>query len=268
MALRARFALLLVTSAIFPGRYLFPQEPTAKRPTENTAPEQTAAEGNAKSSRRYCEVPSCVQKVLYFSNISQPTELQDVVNTMRIIAEIPRVQPVPGARIIVIEGTAEQVAIAEKLAAEIDKDKRRFGGLGYRIDLKIEESEGNKKVHTRVHSFVTEARDVVRVSIGRQPLAQVQNQPASETKQPSDSDNARSIECRILAENDRTLELNVETVFMSDGTHGPAGASLFRIRSHVTVELDRSTVIGRVDDPDGDGSFVIELTATRIKDRS
>jgi hypothetical protein len=47
-----------------------------------------------------------------------------------------------------------------------------------------------------------------------------------------------------------------------------AAPPLLRVRENVTVELDKPTVISRIDDPDGDRSFTIELTATRIKDRS
>jgi hypothetical protein len=193
--------------------------------------------------------------------------MQDVVNAMRAIADIQRVQQILGSQIIIIEGTAEQVAMGEKLAAEIDKDKRRFGGLGYRIDLKIQETEGDKKLHSRLYSFVSEARQTARMSSGRQTLAQVPSEPASETKQPSDSSNARGIECRILAEYERALELIVEAAFPSDATHEQGGgpAPLLRSRVHVTVELDKPTVISKIADPDGDSSFTIELTATRIK---
>jgi hypothetical protein len=269
MATRTRFAALLLIFAILLSRWLFPQEATAKKPTESAAPEQTTTESNARFSRTHCDVPSCVQKVLYFSNISQPVDMQDVVNAMRAIADIQRVQLILGSQIIIIEGTAEQVAMAEKLAAEIDKDKRRFGGLGYRIDLKIQESEGDKRLRSRLYSFVSEARQTARVSSGRQAPVQVPSEPASETKQPSDSSNARGIECRILAENERTLELMVETAFSTDTPHEPGGgaAPLLRSRVHVTVELDKPTVISKIADPDGDSSFTIELTATRIKER-
>ena len=192
-----------------------------------------------------------------------------MVNAIRVIAEIQRVQQILGAQIIIIEGTAEQVAMAEKLAVQIDTDKRRFGGLGYRIDLKIQESEGDKRLRSRLYSLVTEARQTARVNVGRQATAQVQNEASSETKQPSDSSNARTIECRILAENERTLELSVDAAFASD-THEPAAGSspLFRIKVLVTVELDKPTIISRIDDPEGDRSFTIDLTATRIQDRS
>jgi hypothetical protein len=234
------------------------------------AQEASPAEGNAKLSRTHCDFPSCVQKVLYFSNISQPTELQDVVNAIRVIAEIQRVQQVISGGIIIIEGTAEQVAVAEKLATEIDKGKRRFGGLGYRIDLKLQESEGDKKLHWRLYSFVTEARQSATMTVKRRATVQLPKDPAPETRPPSDSSTSRSVECRILMGNERTLELSVEAEFASGTTNDASGATppLLRIRENVTVELDRPTVISRIDDPDGDRSFTIELTAIRIKDRS
>jgi len=145
---RTRFAALLLISLILPSRWLFAQEAAAKRSTDSAATEPTTAEGKATFSKTHCDVPSRVQKVLYFSNISQPIDMQDVVNVMRAIVDIQRVQQILGSQIIIVEGTAEQVAMAEKLAAEIDRDKRRFGGLGYRIDLKIQESEGDKKLRS------------------------------------------------------------------------------------------------------------------------
>jgi hypothetical protein len=192
------------------------------------------------------------------------------VNAIRAIADIQRVQQILSGSLIIIEGTAEQVALGEKLAAEIDKGKRRFGGLGYRIDLKIQESEGDKRLHSRLYSFVTEARQSATVSIKRRAPAQVPKEPASEATPPSDSSTCRTIECRILTENERTLQLSVEAEFVSDPTTDSTGATapLLRLRENVTVELDRPTVVSRIDDPDGDRSFTIELTATRIKDRS
>ena len=269
MARRAGFAILLLALVTFPSRCALSQDATSNKPTEN-ASEKAAAESNARFSRTHCDITSCVQKILYFSNISQPTELQDVVNAIRVIAEIQRVQQIISGWIIIVEGTAEQVGMAEKLAAEIDKDKRRFGGLGYRINVKIQESEGDKKLRSRLYSFATEARQSATVSIKRRAPVTVTKEPASETKPPSDSSASRSIECRILIENERTLELSLEAEFAGETTNDSSGVTspLLRIRENVAVELDRPTVIGRIDDPDSDRSFTIELTATRVKDRS
>jgi hypothetical protein len=178
MKLRPRFALLALVLTMIPS-WVFTQESTSTKATESAAPEQTAVE-HAKLSKTHCEIPACVYKVLYFSSVSQPFEFQDVTNAMRTIAEISRIQQVPGSRIIIVEGTPEQIAMAEKLAAEIDRDKRRFGGLGCRIDLKVQESGSDTKAQTRAYSFVTEAREVVRVTAERQTPAHAQSEPTPE----------------------------------------------------------------------------------------
>ena len=173
-----------------------------------------------------------------------------------------------GAQIVIVSGTAEQVALAEKLATEIDRAKRRFAELGYRIDLEIQESEGDKKMNSRLYSVVTEPHQTARVSIGKAVNVPTQNEPAPDTKQPSRSTNSRSIQCRILTETERTLELSLETEFSADTAPEPGASSpLVRNSMNVTVELDKPLVIARIDDPDSRHRFTIELTATRIKSR-
>jgi hypothetical protein len=100
-----------------------------------------------------------------------------VVNAIRVIADVQRVQQILSGSILVVEGTPEQVALAEKLADAIDKGKRRFGGLGYRIDLKIQESQGDKKLHSRLYSFATDPRQAATVSIKRRAPAPVPQEP-------------------------------------------------------------------------------------------
>ncbi len=69
------------------------------------------------------ELEQSVVKTFYLANLSQPTELQDVVNALRQILEISRVQQLPSQSAIVIRGTPDQVALAEKLIGDIDKAK-------------------------------------------------------------------------------------------------------------------------------------------------
>lgn len=69
------------------------------------------------------ELEQSVIKTFYLSNLSQPTELQDVVNAMRQILEIARIQPLPSEGAIVVRGTPDQVALAEKLVSDLDKAK-------------------------------------------------------------------------------------------------------------------------------------------------
>jgi general secretion pathway protein D len=69
------------------------------------------------------DVEQSVVKTFYLSNLSQPTELQDVVNALRQILEISRIQPLPSEGAIVVRGTPDQVALAEKLVSDLDKSK-------------------------------------------------------------------------------------------------------------------------------------------------
>ena len=51
------------------------------------------------------EIEQSVIKTFYLANLSQPTELQDVVNALRQILEISRIQPLPSQGALVVRGT-------------------------------------------------------------------------------------------------------------------------------------------------------------------
>jgi general secretion pathway protein D len=69
------------------------------------------------------ELEQSVIKTFYLSNLSQPTELQDVVNALRQILEIQRIQPLPSEGAIVVRGTPDQVALAQKLVGDLDRSR-------------------------------------------------------------------------------------------------------------------------------------------------
>src|SRR5205809_5995231 len=69
------------------------------------------------------DLEQSVIKTFYLGNLSQPTELQDVVNALRQILEISRIQPLPSQGAIVVRGTPDQVALAQKLVSDLDRSK-------------------------------------------------------------------------------------------------------------------------------------------------
>jgi general secretion pathway protein D len=69
------------------------------------------------------ELEQNVIKTFYLSNLSQPTELQDVVNAMRTLLEVSRIQQLPSQGAIVVRGTPDQMALAQKLVDDLDKAK-------------------------------------------------------------------------------------------------------------------------------------------------
>ncbi len=75
----------------------------------------------ADTSAKRKELEQSVIKSFYLSNLSAASELQDVVNTLRQILEFSRVQQVPSQNMVIVRGTPDQVALAEKLINDMDK---------------------------------------------------------------------------------------------------------------------------------------------------
>jgi general secretion pathway protein D len=88
------------------------------------------------------EVEQSVIKTFYLSNVSTPQELQDMVNAMRQILEIARIQQLPTQNAIVVRGTPDQIALAQKLIGDLDKSKSEVV-----VDIAIMQVSRNK-AHT------------------------------------------------------------------------------------------------------------------------
>jgi general secretion pathway protein D len=69
------------------------------------------------------ELVQSVIKTFYLSNLSAATEVQDVVNTLRQILEIQRIQPLPSQGAIVVRGEPDQIALAQKLVSDLDRSR-------------------------------------------------------------------------------------------------------------------------------------------------
>jgi hypothetical protein len=272
---------LYVLTTMFSATSLRSQQADEKPATDKGSSEQSTLErsrSNGFTTR--CELTTCVNKVFYLSNISQPTELQDFANLMRTIGEIGRVQQIPSEQLVVVRGTPEQIAFAERMADELNNDKRRFGGIGYRLDFKLNESEGGKKLRSRSYSLATDGRETAKLSIGKPTPSPSPNDASSDKKQAPDTIAGRNIECHISAESERTIELFVDAAFTNfkmrdsgkDDNASLSGAAspdptLLHIRDRAILELGKPTVIGMVDDPDSERTFQLEVTATRITEK-
>src|SRR6266849_8660336 len=76
-----------------------------------------ASEGKRK------EFENNVLKTFYLRNASTPTELQEVVGTLKGILDIGRIQVNPTHGSITLRGTQDQMVLAEKLFSDVDKPK-------------------------------------------------------------------------------------------------------------------------------------------------
>jgi general secretion pathway protein D len=67
------------------------------------------------------ELEQSVIRTFYLTNLSQPNELQDLVNILRTLLDTQRLQQFPSQQAIVVRGTPDQIVMAEKLIDDLDK---------------------------------------------------------------------------------------------------------------------------------------------------
>jgi len=77
--------------------------------------------GDTPAKRK--ELETNVMRTFYLQNVTTPNELTEAANTVRQILDISRVQLLPGQDAMVLRGTMDQMALAEKLLADIDKPR-------------------------------------------------------------------------------------------------------------------------------------------------
>jgi general secretion pathway protein D len=64
-----------------------------------------------------------VVKTFYLSNVTTVQELQEIATAVRAVTEVRRLFTYNGQYVIIIRGTVDQVALAEKLVLDLDKPK-------------------------------------------------------------------------------------------------------------------------------------------------
>ena len=77
----------------------------------------------AESPAKRKEVEQNVMRTFYLKNISTPAELTEAGNVVRQVLDINKVQLLAGQDALIIRGTADQMLLAEKLLADLDKPK-------------------------------------------------------------------------------------------------------------------------------------------------
>src|SRR5581483_6221555 len=74
----------------------------------------------ADTSRKRQQFEQQIVKTFYLPNLSQPTDFQDIVNTMRAVFDISRVQMFTSHNTITVRGTPNQMMLVEKLIEDVN----------------------------------------------------------------------------------------------------------------------------------------------------
>lgn len=210
-----------------------------------------------------------IYKSFYLPDMSTPTELQDVVNSLRTIVEIQRIQQVPSEQTILLRATPEQLALTEKIISELNESRRKTLGQ-YHLELKISETGEDKRGISRTFTVLVEPHQTATLGVG--PPVQVHE--ISE-KEKIYLDQRRNIDCKIRQESEYAVSLRVTVIFpdFSQDDHSAADSvhrnppEEVKLETDVTVELGKPTVVGSFQDPANQHGFQIEATVTRTKSK-
>lgn len=106
---------------------------------------QEAQKNNDASPRTGCGSDTCITRVMSLPDAT-PSELQDVVNTLRQTLDIGRITPNPSEHSISFQGTREQIAVAERIVSVLENlklsgGKNRASVLVYQPDPSVPEPE-------------------------------------------------------------------------------------------------------------------------------
>ncbi len=202
-----------------------------------------------------------IVKTFYLPNISSGgSDLQDIVSNLRTIVEIQRVQMNTANNTIVVRATPEQMALAEKIIDDLGKAKKATAS-GYRLDIKVNEFNDEKKTGSRTYTLLVEPHEVGKL----RTISRVHG-----------NDVGKNIDCQIKSQTDRTVELRLSVEVLdlapaergaTESTAADAVPQQFRMETSVTLELGKPTIVSSFGDPSSKRTFQIEATAVRAKDR-
>jgi hypothetical protein len=210
-------------------------------------------------------------KTFTFPNVSAPTDLQDIVNAIRTIVEVQRIQQIPSHQAVIIRATPEQLAATEKVVDDLNRTQQKTGGQ-YRLEFKISDTEEDKKATAAAKTYVllVQPRQIGKLRMGSKvPIDTGENKKGY-------MDVGKNIDCGVISETERTvsLRLSVESSAIVYGEHGaaqPAASNPVvqgtRIETNVIVELGSPTIVTSFQDPADGHRFQIEVTATRTKSK-
>lgn len=223
----------------------------------------------ADTHSKRLEFEQQIVKTFYFPNVSSSSDLQDIVNGLRTIVEVQRIQQMPDYQTIVVRATPEQMAVAEKIMEDLNRSKEKTGGQ-YKLEFTINESDGEKKLNARTYTLLIEPHQSGKLRLGSKIPIQTSD------KDKTYLEAGKNIDCQIRYETEHTVSLRT-TVEFSDAGAEESGAAVdsgrnpvlqhLQMETSVTLELGAPTIVSSFQDPVSKHGFQIEVTAIRTKSK-
>jgi len=239
-------------------------------------PPQSTTDIMARHQRETDQLPL---KTFYLTYMTEPTETQDIVNTLRTVLNLQRVTPLASRHAIVLRTvTPEQMAQAEKLITELDRPPTQTAGhAAYRLDFAISEFESGKKVNTRNYVMLIQQDHKGQFRVGsRVPVVTGSFSPSTSNATVNTQfqylDVGVNIDCHLSGSDENNLTLDgtaeVSGVAGAGGTPGTASEPVVRQEKTsftASIPTGKTTLLASVDEVDAPRKMEIQVTATRMK---
>ena len=216
-----------------------------------------------------------VVKTYYFSHLSRPTEIQDVINAMRTILEIQRVSAVPEHSAVTIRATEDQVARADKLVADLDQARGAASPATYKLEFTVHQFENGKKVNDRSYSVIVERarmrEDANKYTFkaGSKVPVVVGASSSAGLNQYQYMDIGMNFDCRLWGPDDNLmLQSTVEVSSISTPQQGASNQPTVRqARADLVSPISgaKPVTIASFDEVDAPRRMDIEVTATKLR---
>lgn len=245
----AIFAVLLLAA------FATAQDPA--RATESTKSSQPAAHDNYS------------MRIFVLKSLKSPNEMQEVQNAVRSVTDIGHITTSASQNAIVLRGTPEQLAMAEKIITDLDKPPVQRET--YRLDYTITEMEGDRKVNSRTYTLMCEDASKCVLKLGsRVPVNTGSPAPGGSSAPFTYLDVGLNINAHVWSRinGELTVASSVEMSSVADATAPGQAAPVIRqlnADDESAVTPGKPIVISTADDVGSHRQFQVQLVATKVK---
>lgn len=226
----------------------------------------TPAQAQAADSKP-CETkpnPETYQTI-YLTNITQQNDANEVVSDLRNMITKARIYIAPSQNAISIHGTAEDIALAQKIVADLDRARKV-----YRLTYTIAETDGGKRIGAQRYSLLAVLGDRTVLKQGsRVPIVTGTTDSETPGTQVQYTDVGLHIEATVDGRGDGLrLRTKVEQSSLSDEKPGVGQDPVLHqtmLDGEATLVPGKPLLLGSLDIPGNTHRQEIEVVAEVVQ---
>jgi type II secretory pathway component GspD/PulD (secretin) len=190
-----------------------------------------------------------IYQSIYLNNITQQNDANEVVNGLRNMISKARVYLASSQNAILVHGSAEDIALAQKIVADLDRPRKV-----YRLTYSIAETDGGKRSGAQRYSLLAVAGDKTTLKQGsRVPIVTGTGSADSPGAQVQYVDVGLHIEATLDGRGDGLrLRTKVEQTSLSDEKPGVSQDPVLRqtvLDGEATLVPGKPLILGSLDVP-------------------